>query len=226
MINLSERWKTIYPGASVGLLAMNHVQNLKGSQALAERKKSLELGLIEKYAGFERSDLKALPTLAAYNQYYKRFKKSYHVQLQLESVVFKGKSIPQIASLVEAMFIAELDNLLLTAGHDLARVHEPLIAGIADGDETFVGINGQTQALKKEDLYITDDEGILSTIIYGPDKRTKIQPDTTEVMFTVYGVPGIGETAIKKHLEDIEYYVRLASPDAATRVLEVIQAPH
>jgi hypothetical protein len=42
-------------------------------------------------------------------------KKTYHIALQLEPVVLKGKSLPNVAALVEAMFTAELGDLLLTA---------------------------------------------------------------------------------------------------------------
>ena len=64
-------------------------------------------------------------SLQVYDTYYKRFKKTYHVQLQLESIVFKGKSIPSVAALVEAMFMAEIKNMLLTAGHDLEACRCP-----------------------------------------------------------------------------------------------------
>jgi hypothetical protein len=50
--------------------------------------------------------------IKTYHDYYKRFKKTYHILLQLESIVFKNKSIPKVSSLVEAMFMAELKNLL------------------------------------------------------------------------------------------------------------------
>lgn len=46
-------------------------------------------------------------------------KKTYHVALQFESVVFKGKALlNNVAALDESMIMAELDDLLLTAGHD------------------------------------------------------------------------------------------------------------
>ena len=49
------------------------------------------------------------------NTHGKHLKKTYHVQHQLESVVLKGKSLPNVAALVAAMFMAERDDLLLTA---------------------------------------------------------------------------------------------------------------
>ena len=91
MFTISEAWKTTYPGAVVGILAMRDVANPKRHAALDERKKELENQLRSRFAGYDRAALKTLPTLQAYNAYYKRYKKTYHVQLQLESVVFKGK---------------------------------------------------------------------------------------------------------------------------------------
>jgi DNA/RNA-binding domain of Phe-tRNA-synthetase-like protein len=169
----------------------------------------------------DRQELRALETLQTYKAYYKRFKKTYHVQMQLESVALKGKPIPSVAALVEAMFIAELRNQLLTAGHDLDVVQPRVKVDVAQGDEQYVRINGQEQVLKKGDMFIADTEGILSSIIYGPDRRTQIRPETQRALFTVYGVPGITEQAMLQHLQDIEANVRLVAPEAETELLKV-----
>ena len=126
MFIVSEAWKTAYPGAAVGVLAMRNVINPEHHVALDKRKEELENQLRSRFSDYDRAALKDLPTIQAYNTYYKRFKKTYHVQHQLESVVFKGKPIPRVAALVEAMFVAELKNLLLTAGHDLDAVQMPV----------------------------------------------------------------------------------------------------
>ena len=133
MFIVSEAWKMAYPGAAVGVLAMHNVVNPESHPALDKRKEELETRLRARFSGHDRAALKALPTIQAYNAYYKRFKKSYHVQLQLESVALKGKSIPRVAALVEAMFVAELKNLLLTAGHDLEAVEMPVRLDVAEG---------------------------------------------------------------------------------------------
>lgn len=49
----------------------------------------------------------------------------------------EGQVRPSVAALVEAMFIAELKNLLLTAGHDLDAVELPLKLDIARGGERY-----------------------------------------------------------------------------------------
>lgn len=224
MLIVSETWKNTYPGASVGVLAMRNVANPARHPALGARKKELEDELRVRYSGYDRAALKALPTLQAYDAYYKRFKKTYHVQLQLESVVFKGESIPRVAALVEAMFMAELKNLLLTAGHDLEALHMPAKLDVSDGSERYVRLNGKEQELKAGDMLIADAQGVMSSVVYGPDYRTRIKPETREVLFTVYAPPGIEEEAVYRHLEDIQANIMLIAPGAELETLKVYGA--
>ena len=221
VFTVSKGWKTTYPGAAVGVLVMREVVNPQHHTALDQRKEELERDLRARYAGYDRAGLKALAVLEAYNAYYKQFKKTYHVQLQLESVVFKGKSIPSVAALVEAIFVAELKNLLLTAGHDLAAAQKPVRVDVAEGSERYIRLNGQEQQLKPGDMMIADAEGVISSVLYGPDQRTRITAGTKQVLFTVYAPPGIGEEAVRAHLEDIRDNVLLVAPQAQVETLKV-----
>lgn len=222
MFTVSEAWKRDYPEAAVGVLAMGNVANPASHPAMDRVKEELEDQIRARFAS--REELRALDRLQAYRAYYKRFKKTYHVQLQLESIAFKGKSIPRVAALVEAMFTAELKNLLLTAGHDLDIVEPPVTLDISQGSERYVRINGQEQQLKADDMFIADSQGILSSVIYGPDRRTRILPGTRRVLFTVYAPPGIPAEAVQQHLQDMEGYVRLLAPQAETELLQVSEA--
>ena len=71
-------------------------------------------------------------------------------------------------------------------------------------------------------MTIADKEGIVSSVLFGPDARTRITPLTTSVLFTVYVPEGLSGDAVGAHLRDIESYVRLVSPEAKTRALEVL----
>ena len=221
---VTEKWKATYPNASAGVLVMRDVANPTHHAALNERKIQLEAALKEKFSGYDRAALRSHSPLREYHAYYKRFKKSYHVQLQLESLLFKGKSIPNVAALVEVMFMAELKNLLLTAVHDLDKVQSPVKLDVSTGNERFVGINGREQKLKKRDMFIADEEGILSNIIYGPDKRTRITSATKNVLFTVYAPKGISQDAVEQHLRDMRDDVWLITPDAKVELLAVYDA--
>jgi DNA/RNA-binding domain of Phe-tRNA-synthetase-like protein len=162
--------------------------------------------------------------LQAYEAYYHRFKKTYHVQLQLESILFKGKSIPSVAALVEAMFMAEMDNLLLTAGHDLDALQLPVRLDVAEENERYILLRGLEQETKAGDMLIRDGAGIISSILYGPDQRTQITARTKNVMFTVYAPAGIDEPTLIQHLLEIQKNVALIAPRTRVEMLKVFGA--
>jgi DNA/RNA-binding domain of Phe-tRNA-synthetase-like protein len=222
MIRVSDGFRTAFPGARLGFLAMTGVANPEAHPLLEQRKAEIEQNLREQFRDFERPRFKQLPVIRAYDAHYGKFNKSYHVLLQLESVALKGKPIPRVAALVEAMFMAELKNLLLTAGHDLDKVTQPLTLGVSAGGETYVGIRGKTETCKPGDMMITDGEGIISSVLYGPDARTCITAQTNAVLFTVYSPVGVSQDAVRAHLRDIEDYARLASPQAVMQAAEVL----
>jgi DNA/RNA-binding domain of Phe-tRNA-synthetase-like protein len=221
MFEVTEAWKAAFPGAYAGVLVMREVINPASHDGLERCKEALMQEIRSRYAGLDRSQLEKIPSLQVYDAYYKRFKKTYHVQLQLESIVFKGKSIPSVAALVEAMFMAEIEDMLLTAGHDLDSLQLPVKLDVTKGDEVYTLMRGQPQQVKPGDMMISDGVGIISNIIYGPDLRTQIQPGTRNVIYTTYAPTGISQATATEHLENIQKYVRLFSPDARTEMLQV-----
>jgi len=224
MLIVSEAWKAMYPSAAQGILVMRGVANPEHHLALEQRKAELEAELRARFAGYDRAAFSALPSVQPYVAYYGKFKKTYHVQLQLESVVLKGKSLPRVAALVEGMFMAELKNQLLTAGHDLDSLRLPIRLDVASGGERYTMLNGKEETLKPGDMFIADAEGVTSSILYGPDRRTRITPTTRNALFTVYAPPGIEPLALQKHLEDIQTCVRLIAPQAHTELLAIYSA--
>ena len=223
-LNVSDEWRRAYPGAAQGILVMDGVVNPPEAPQLDWQKEALEAQLRERYASYDRASLLGLPILQAYHAYYKGFDKTYHLLLQLESVVFKHKSIPRVAALVEVMFMAELEDLLLTAGHDLAAVRQPLRLDVADGEELYTLLRGDAQQLKRGDIFVADAVGVISSILYGPDARTQINPDTHRVFFTTYAPPGIGSQAVLDHLGNIERKVIYIAPTARVELLKVVEA--
>jgi DNA/RNA-binding domain of Phe-tRNA-synthetase-like protein len=222
MIEAASAWKRAYPGAFVGVLAMHGVENPERHQGLDLKKAELEETLRARFSSHDRKSLRAIPVLGAYDAYYRKFGKTYHVQHQLESLIFKNKPIPRVAALVEAMFMAELKNLLLTAGHDWDAIEAPLRIDLATGTESYVRINGEAQTLQAGDMLIADRAGIVSCIIYGPDRRTSIRPETRRVVFTVYSPPGIAQEEVHHHLEDIRDNVTFIAPGASVDIIETL----
>jgi DNA/RNA-binding domain of Phe-tRNA-synthetase-like protein len=221
-IKISEKWRIQKPEASVGLLVISKAPNLISHPMLDKAKKELEGELRERYEGLDRKSLREQPTMAAYDAFYRPFRKTYHVQLQLESVVFKDKPIFSPSALVVSMFMSELKTGLLTAAHDFSLLDLPLLADVASGEESYQKLDGSEQRLKPGDLFIRDQQGILSSVIYGPDKRTQIQIDTNQAAFTTYAPPGIQSSQVQEQLELLEDYVRLFAPAAVRDLLVVV----
>ena len=221
MLNVTDRWKKYYPGAVVGILAMRNVENPPSHPLVDALKRKKETELQAQFAGKDRTALRELDRMRAYEDYYGLFDKTYHVLLQLESIALKGKSFASVGSLVQVMFVAEVGNLLLTAGHDLDKIVLPLTLDIAQGSEFYTLCNGKQQTPKTGDMMISDAEGITSSIIHGPDQRTRIHADTKNVLFAAYAPAGIGEAAMQSHMEEIQAGALLISPTATTEALEV-----
>jgi DNA/RNA-binding domain of Phe-tRNA-synthetase-like protein len=222
MLLVTDALRAAHPGAAAGMLVMDNVANPSEHPELERRKTALEGRLRDRYGRLTRTELLALPTLQPYAEYYGRFKKTYHVQLQLESVALKGKPLPRVAALVEAMFMAELENVILTAGHDLTAVALPVRADVAREGDRYVLMNGSEREAVPGDMMMVDGKSIISTVLYGPDRRTRIGPDTADVLFAAYAPAGIGEDAVREHLEDVRGNVLLLAPGAATELLATL----
>ena len=221
ILRVTEAWRTTYPEAHVGVLAIRDVSNPRRDVRLEGRKRDLEQHIRKRFAGQTRGDLAALPTMRAYRAFYKRFRKTYHVLPQLHSVALNNKPLPSVAALVEAMFMAEIKNGLLTAGHDRDQINEPIALDVAKGNERCVVLNQQEELLKAGDMMMTDLNGVICSVIHGLDLRTAITPQTRRVMYVVYAPSGITAAAVRQHLEEILDNVLLISPEAVVDELHV-----
>jgi DNA/RNA-binding domain of Phe-tRNA-synthetase-like protein len=222
MITKTEKWHIEQPNALIGILVISNASNLPDHPKLNSAREDLELELQDLYDSLDRKALKELAVFKAYDDFYRSFKKTYHVQLQLETVVFKKKHIYSPSALVACMFMAELKTGLLTAAHDMGAIEGSLIGDIASGDETYLRLDGSQQQLKSGDLLIKDNKGILSSVIYGPDRRTQINAHTDRALYTTYGPPGITTDQIQNQLKVLEGYVKLFAPHSKCDLLEVV----
>jgi DNA/RNA-binding domain of Phe-tRNA-synthetase-like protein len=81
-------------------------------------------------------------------------------------------------------------------------------------------MGGEERQPKQGDMMISDARGVISSIVYGPDARTAIGPETKDLLFTIYAPEGIGIDRVRAHLEDIRRFVAVVAPEARTETLE------
>ena len=223
-ISATAEWRAAHPGAVIGLLELSRVDNSRPSPALDDRKRKTEARLRDRYQGFARPDFLSLPVMAAYVRYYKRFGKTYHVQLQVESIVLKSKSLPNVSPLVDANFVAEVDTLVLTAGHDVDKLHGHVSIDVSREGDELTQMDGVAKVIRAGDMIMRDDKGICCSILYGQDNRSPISGQTSHVLYVAYAPPDVPAEAVTAHLRAIEEHARLFSPLAVTEQQQLLVA--
>lgn len=207
---------------SIGMLIMDNLQEGGSDGRLESIRSELENSIRVKYSGWTREELKALHPVDSYIAYYKKFGYTYHVLPQLESVI-KGKTIPCALPPVEAMFMAELKNMLLTAGHDFDKLKLPLRLDFSSGRELFTALSGRETTAVPGDIMISDQESVISSILRGPDLRTAISSQTKKAVYLVYVMPGVDEQLVYKHLSDIEEYIGIFFKGSETVLKQIFR---
>lgn len=223
-ISATDEWQNAHPGAVIGLLELSSVFNTQPPPQFEEHKRAIEAGLRARYRDFSRPDFLALPVMSAYASYYKRFAKTYHVLLQLESLVLKGKDLPDVSPLVDANFMAEVETLVLTAGHDIAKLQEPVVIDVSREGEHMIQMNGTSKAIRAGDMLMRDAKAISCSILYGQDNRSPISPATAHVLYVAYAPSEVPRDAVQAQLRKIEEYVRIFSPAAVLEQRRLISA--
>jgi DNA/RNA-binding domain of Phe-tRNA-synthetase-like protein len=223
-ISAVDEWRTAHPGAVIGLLELSDVENPHSSPKLDERKRETEACLRERYKGFTRQDFLSLPVMSAYERYYKRFNKTYHVQLQVESIVLKGKNLTDVCPLVDANFVAEVETLVLTAGHDVAKLCGLILIDVSREGDHITQMKGSSKAIRAGDMIMRDANGVCCSIIYGQDDRSPISSATSRVLYVAYAPAGVPSGTVDTQLRRIEENVRLFSPTAIVERHQLLSA--
>jgi DNA/RNA-binding domain of Phe-tRNA-synthetase-like protein len=221
MIRVTQSLRRVYPEAKFGVMAVKGIRSTTGRATMNSIVTAEIEHMKSKYPGYQRNSALTTEPLCHYAAYYKRYKKSYHVLGQLESVLLKGKSIPSAGIPIEAMFLAEIKNLLLTAGHDEALIEGALTVDVAVEPKNYVGLSEKELQLVTNDIYLSDEKGVLSSIINGPDYRTRITEVTQEALYFVYGVEGVTAPLIQAHLKTIFSYLSQAIQGVEMQTIEV-----
>lgn len=224
MIQITGNWRSSHPGGAVGLLSIEIDRSQTQKSDLDQERLTLEIQLREKYQGVPRTEVRQLPLMRDYTQYYKRYKKSYHVLLQLDSICNKNRSIPHSDALVQAMFMAEMKSFILTAGHDLDQTQGTINLDSSQGDEAYKILRGDQVTCKTGDMLMADSQAVICSVIYGQDQRTQITKNTARVLYVMYVPPGIDQGDIEKHILDLEENVLTAFPRSESKLRQIILA--
>ncbi len=149
-----------------------------------------------------------------YVRFFKKFKKTYPVLMQFESVMFKGRSFPEFNPVSEVAFLMEIVTYVLSGAHDINQIQGSVELYSAVRKEEFPGLRGVPFHTYPGDFCGRDSEGIIFSLIAGADERTCAKQDSTHIMYPVFGTPDLDETVIRNAMDVLVRYIRVLSPDA------------
>ena len=199
--------KLAYPDLKVSVVEVSFADELKFNQEIIGLKKKLESKVRGDYKNPEN-----LARVIKYNLFYKKFGSKVPMEFQIKSVL-NNKEIPMMHPALTCMFMAELKNIILTAGHDLDKLEADAIEVLrSNGTEEYTKINEKAQKLKNNDIFAIDGTGVISSVLYGPDSRTKITAETKNFLFMCYSF-GLNNEEIESHMNDILSYLRILTND-------------
>lgn len=177
-----------------------------------EALKSRELErLRERFAAYDR---KAVFAENPYYRYFKKYKKTYPVLQQLESVLLKGRPFPSGNPANEVAFLAELRTQMLVGAHDIDRIEGVPELFCPAEKLPYPGMRGEEVHTYPGDVSARDGEGIIWGMIAGADERTCLRPDSLHIAYLVFGAPGVTPEQAEALLDMLAHYAQTLSPAA------------
>jgi DNA/RNA-binding domain of Phe-tRNA-synthetase-like protein len=221
-IELTPAFQTAFPDGVFGALVARDCPNRPRATAIARDQRMVEARLRERFPG---NTIDADAAAMAYGRHFRRFGGRYPVTHQAKTIL-AGRPIESASALVEVMFTAELDSLVLTSGHDLHALCDPLQVDVALAGDTYTKLSGREQALRPGDMIVRDAEGVIASVIYGPDSRTRLREDSAAALFGAWCPRGIPVAAVEAHLGTLAGLLRREWPGATVADPQVVCAAH
>lgn len=157
-----------------------------------------------------------------YFRFFKKFKKTYPVVLQYESLAFKGRPFPKSNPVIELPYIVEVSTMILSGCHDIDRIQGDLVIYTPAEKEPFMGMRGEMTHTYPNDMAGRDDGGIILSMIAGADDRTAGKTDSRNVFYPIFGTPGQDPEELRAAADAMVKIVKVLAPNAVTEYKEFI----
>jgi DNA/RNA-binding domain of Phe-tRNA-synthetase-like protein len=143
----------------------------------------------------------------------------FHSPLADQLKHIQEKGLPGGSPLVKALLLAEMSTGTLMGAQDAAAVKGYLVCDLAEEGETFRGMRAEVLCRKGE-IVLRDSEGIIATLFQGPDRRTRLNKDTKDIVFFIFSVPGIGAADVQEGVETVRNLFKAACTEIHGHVHE------
>ena len=199
----------------VAVLEVRYPDSAEWDTAAFEQLRDRELDAIRKEG--ENYDRETWFRQDAYFRYFRKFKKTYPVMMQVESFLLKGRPFPEGRYINAVAFLTEMKTRILMGTHDADRVEGDIVFYTEIEKVPFPSIHGSEGHSYPGDTTGRDDAGVIISMIAGADSRTCLQEDSRHVLYLVFGTPVTSAEVLEECLDQVEIYAKTLAPDAETQ---------
>ena len=147
-------------------------------------------------------------------RYYRKFKKTYPVMMQIVSFLLKGRPFPEGEYINSVAFLTELKTGRLLGTHDVDRIAGDCVFYQETEKVPFTGMFNPDSHSYPGDLTGRDDQGVIISMIAGADDRTCIHDDTTHVIYIIFSYEGMPQSDMDESAAYITKFARVLAPNA------------
>lgn len=153
-----------------------------------------------------------------YFRYFRKFKKTSPVMMQVESFLLKGRPFPEGRYTNAVAFLTELKTRCLLGSHDAEMIEGDLVIYTESEKTSFPSIHGGEAHSYPGDVTCKDDISIVVSMIAGADERTCLKEDSRHILYFAFGTPGMETETVQGYLDQVEEYVKVLAPSARTEM--------
>lgn len=196
----------------LAVLEVRYPDSAEWDTAAFEQLRDRELDAIRKEG--ENYDRETWFRQDPYFRYFRKFKKTYPVMMQVESFLLKGRPFPEGKYINAVAFLTELKTRILMGTHDAERVEGDIVIYTETEKVPFPSIHGSEGHSYPGDTTGRDDAGVIISMIAGADSRTCLQEDSKHVLYLVFGTPATSAEVLDECLDQVELYAKTLAPSS------------
>jgi DNA/RNA-binding domain of Phe-tRNA-synthetase-like protein len=191
--SFSSAYTSSYPGVAFGLTLISGCKYFTNPPGFDQYKRKL----LRKMRKRETlAEIKG--RIHIYDRFFQDFGFPCPLPKHLRRAVNSG--FPRYNLMVDAHFMAEMSAGILVAVTDFDRFEGGLTLDLARAGEVFLQMGGQKKRAKPREIVLRDANEIVCILCQGADEKTRVTPETTNVLFYAYAVPGIDSGCIEQGL--------------------------
>ncbi|NWG03066.1 MAG: hypothetical protein HXY44_09450 [Syntrophaceae bacterium] len=194
LLHISDAYRCRFPALSFGIgtirsctyFEKNESFKLYKRELLHKMRRRENLGQLEK-------------KISLYDQFFNEWGYACPLPHHFKRTIEMG--FPIVNLYIDTHIMAEMCHGILMAIQDLDCFQGEWKLDLAQAGETFQGVSGKRIQCKENEIVLRDEEGTVCSLFQGPDFKTRVKPESKNIVIYVFTAPGIKEEHVASGLQ-------------------------